>query len=624
MINSCIKGAEVGFGFSSLVEGGVILATGSVPPAGVAVGGLIAGAFIGCIAFSYFNKPIQPIFSTGVAELINEDEAQFTDVIREFSDLYDTLLNTTNNFNVDVTPGLKYDLLWILTLDYDDYYTYISSVQNYQNYIINNITNSLNPYIQNIIYSAQAYGQTLGQVNTISGQTGSIQYNTNISNVQPIVIYPMGKFGNLEYIPFPVGFGVSYQAFGKTNNLVVLFADPTQSYVAYNPNTNNYTTITFNNVVVEQVPLGLIDILPFVLAEQYASQNGMGIIEINGINAQINSGSVEIDETMEPVSVNSVGNNVAVLISLNTAENPAMYISTPNGFTGSYISFDGVIEYLKFLQNLNLTIYAQDLWDYYHNMGYTQQQLYNLLKSTVFNIYFPQCNPSSVYNQSNLLFTLLNDLYQQGVSGNISIFPIFAGGTFSFNGQTINGYVQFNTSVVLQRGQCTSVGGIVIDTNNNVYYIPPGTPICNAGANTIVFRPDIWKVGNSSTCNFVPIPYSFLNINNAPQNTVGVILDLDNTTNFTSNQSYTEQGWYVNGVLQSSNDTAIGISFTPQNNFEYIPYNQAYLVINNNGLQTTQNSVQNQVSTNVILWILALALSMILGAVVYRKTHNRT
>ncbi len=52
-INSCIQGAEAGFGFSALVEGGVILATGSVPPAGVAVGGLIVGAFIGCVGESY-------------------------------------------------------------------------------------------------------------------------------------------------------------------------------------------------------------------------------------------------------------------------------------------------------------------------------------------------------------------------------------------------------------------------------------------------------------------------------------------------------------------------------------------------------------------------------------------
>ena len=111
----------------------------------------------------------------------------------------------------------------------------------------------------------------------------------------------------------------------------------------YNPNTNNYTTVTFTNVVVEQEPLGLMDILPFVLAEQYASQNGIGVVQINGINASINGGNVEIAETMEPVSVNSVGNNVAVLINLNTVENPAMYISTPNGYTGSYINFDGVV-----------------------------------------------------------------------------------------------------------------------------------------------------------------------------------------------------------------------------------------------------------------------------------------
>ena len=625
VINSCIQGAVTGFGFSSLVEGGVILATGDLPPAGVAVGGLIAGAFIGCIAYSYFNKPIQPILSTGVAGLINEDEAQFEDVIREFADLYDALVNTTNNFNIDITPGLKYDLLWILTLDYDDYYTYISSVQNYQNYIINNITNSFNPYIRNIIYSAQAYAQTLGQVNTISGQTNSIQYSTNISNVQPIVIYPMGKFGNLEYIPFPVGFGVSYQAFGKTNTLVVLFADPTQTYVAYNPNTNTYNTITFNNTVIEQVPLGLMDILPFVLAEQYGSQNGIGVVQINGINVQINGGDAEISETMEPISVNYIGNNVAVLIDLNNVENPAMYISTPQGYNGSYLNFSGVVQYFQFLQNLNLAMYANDLWTYYHNMGYTQQQLYNLLKGTAFNIYFPQCSPSSVYQESQLIFTLIDDILQQGSNANLSIFPIFAGGTFKFNSQTITGYAQFNTSVVLQPGQCTNAGGLLVDTNNNVYYVPPGNPICNSGNNTVVFRPDIYMIQGTNGCNFVPIPYSLLNINDQPQNTEGVILDLDSTTTFTANQKYTQEGWYVNQVLQSSTDTPTDITFNPTNTFTYIPYNQAYLVINNAGLSTTENNTKNTTNSNTLLWILAIILlGGILGALIYKKTHRST
>jgi hypothetical protein len=624
VINSCIKGAEVGFGFSSLVEGGVILATGDFPPAGIAVGGLLAGAFLGCLAFSYFSKPYQPIQTSSVAELINEDEAQFTDVVREFADLYDAVINTTNNFNVDITPALKYDLLWILALDYNDYYAYIGSVQSYQNYIINNITQSFNPYIQNIIYSAQAYAQTISYITSISGQTGSVQYSTNISNVQPIVIYPLGNFGDLNYIPYPVGFGIQYQAFNTTNTLVVLFADPTQTYVAYNPNTNKYTTITFNTVVVEQVPLGLADILPFVLAEQYASNNGIGVVTIEGINAQINGGSVEIAESMEPASINLAGNNVAVLINLNQTANPAMYISTPNGYTGSYLNFGGIIQYLQFLQNLNLTLYAQDLYNYYHNMGYTQAQLYNLLKGTAFNIYFPNCNPSAVYQESQLLFTILNDLYQQGNTANINVFPIFAGGSFSVNGQTIQGYAQFNTSVVLQSGQCTSVGGILVDLNNNVYYIPPGNPICNASQNTIVFRPDIWKPINSNTCNFVPIPFDVLGINNAPQNTSGIILDLNYTTTFTVNQQYTQQGWYVNSALDSYNNTPTGIAFTPQFTFEYIPYNQAYLTINNSGLQTTQNSVKGIPNNNAILWIIAiLLLGGVLGAILYKKTHSQ-
>jgi len=622
-ISTCIQGAEAGFGFSALVEGGVIAVTGEVPPAGVAVGGLIAGAFIGCIAFSYFNKPVQPILSTGVADLINQDEAQFTDVVREFSDLYNAVVTTTNNFNIDITPGLKYDLLWILALDYNDYYTYIGSVQSYQNYIINNITKSFNPYIQNIIYSAQAYAQTFAQINSVSGQTGGVQFSTTISNVQPIVIYPMGNFNDSNFIPFPVGFGVQYQAFGKTNTLAVLFGDPTQSYVAFNPNTNNYTTIKFNTVVIEQVPLGLVDILPFVSAEQYSSQSQGVVEEISGINAQINGQSVEIAENMSTISINYAGNNVAVLINLSNVSNPAMYISIPGGYTGSYINFGGIVQYLQFLQNLNLTLYAQDLWNYYHNMGYTQQQLYNLLKGTAFNIYFPNCNPSSVYNESQLLFTVLNDLYQQGTNGNINVFPIFAGGSFTANGKTIQGYAQFNQSVVLQPSQCTSVGGLIIDTNNNVYYIPPGNPICNAGANTVVFRPDIWKVNGASTCSFVPIPYSFLGISNYPQNTVGVVFDLDTTTTFNGGQNYSEEGWYVNSVLQSSNDTSTSIQFTPQNTFTYIPYTQAYLVINNSGLNTTESSVKNVFNSYTLLWIIAIILfGGLIGALIYKKTHN--
>jgi hypothetical protein len=623
-LSTCIKGAEAGFGFSALVEGGVILATGDFPPAGVAVGGLLAGAFLGCIAFNYFNKPYQPISTSSIAELVNEDEAQFTDIVREFSDLYNAVINTTNNFNIDVVPALKYDLLWILALDYNDYYSYIGSVQSYQNYIINNITQGFNPYIQNIIYSAQAYSDTFSYITSVSGQTGSVQYSTNITDVQPIVVYPLGNFGDLNYIPFPVGFGVQYKAFGKTNTLVVLFADPTQTYVAYNPNTNKYNTITFSNVVIEQVPLGLIDILPFVLAEQYASNNGIGVVEISGINAQINGGNIEIAETMETVSVNYVGNNVAVLINLNASTTPAMYISTPNGYTGSYLNFDGVIQYLKLLQNLNLTIYAEDLYNYYHNMGYTQAQLYNLLKGTAFNINFPNCNPSSAYQESQLLFTVLNELYQQGNNAQINVFPIFAGGNFTVNGKTIQGYAQFNTSVVLQSGQCTSVGGLLIDLNNNVYYVPPGNPICNSSNNTVVFRPDIWKPVNSNSCNFVPIPYDVLGINNPPQNTTGVILDLDYTTTFTSQQSYTENGWYVNGVMQSYNNTPTGIKFTPTLTFEYIPYNQAYITINNSGLQTTQNSVKGASNNNTVLWIVAIILlGAVFGALIYKKTHNK-
>jgi len=102
-------------------------------------------------------------------------------------------------------------------------------------------------------------------------------------------------------------------------------------------------------------------------------------------------------------------------------------------------------------------------------------------------------------------------------------------------------------------------------------------------------------------------------------------LDLDSTTTFTANQKYTQEGWYVNQVLQSSTDTPTDITFNPTNTFTYIPYNQAYLVINNAGLSTTENNTKNTTNSNTLLWILAIILlGGILGALIYKKTHRST
>lgn len=620
ILTNCIHGAETGFGISALVEAGVITATGSVPPTAVAVGGLLAGAFIGCVAFNYFSKPAQPVLSSSAYIILTDDTAQFDDILREYADMYNVMINTTNNFNVDLTPALKYDLMWILALNYNNYYNFISSVQNYQQYIVNKLIQGLQPYNQNIIYSAQAYAQTIAQIQTINVQGFSGQVN----NVNPIILYPLGNFGNLSYIPFSVGFGVQYQINGKQFTLAVLFDDPSQPYVACNPNTNQCNTVTFNNIIVENVPIGLSDVIPYVWYE-YNSYWTYGVVNDinNGLNVTINGSSVSLGFTLDVENNTSnpftMGNNVAILVNLSSTTTPNMILSMPGAYNGTYLSFAGAIKFLQYINNLNLVTYANDLWNYYHNMGYTQQQLIQLLEGTAFNIYFPQCNPSMAYQESQLIFNILQDLYSQGQSGQINIFPIFAGGTFTVNGQTITGYAQFNQSVVLQPGQSTNVGGILIDLNNNVYYIPPGTPITNAGQNTIVFRPDVWLVNGQSTCNFVPIPYNFLNINNYPENTVGVILDLDQTTQFSGNQQYTEEGWYVNSVLESSNNTPGSISFTPQNGFIYIPYNSAYITISNS-LPQVQSAITPVSSHTLLILIIALLLiGAVAGVVISKK-----
>ncbi len=201
---NCLQGAEAGFGISAMVEGGVILATGATPPAWVAVGGLMAGAFIGCVICNYFcGKPVQPVVSDEYATIINEDEAQFNDVVRLLYDLNNAIASAVNNLSF-AESGMKYDLLEILYLNYNDYYAYMQSVQNYQQYVIGQFNKSLQPFIQNFILSAQAYGVTLqniaqlGEMNVISS---GVNIGVSIQSVNPLVVFFNGT-------PIPAGFGV--------------------------------------------------------------------------------------------------------------------------------------------------------------------------------------------------------------------------------------------------------------------------------------------------------------------------------------------------------------------------------------------------------------------------------
>jgi hypothetical protein len=80
---NCLAGAITGFTTAGLVEAGVILAAGVTPPGWIVVGGLIVGTAIGCVVCNYFCSNLaQPVVSDELSTIIQEDEAQFQDVVR--------------------------------------------------------------------------------------------------------------------------------------------------------------------------------------------------------------------------------------------------------------------------------------------------------------------------------------------------------------------------------------------------------------------------------------------------------------------------------------------------------------------------------------------------------------
>lgn len=633
---NCLQGAEAGFGISAMVEAGVILATGATPPGWIAVGGLMAGAFIGCVICNYWcSKPVQPVVSSEYATIINQDEAQFNDVVRLLYDLNDALANAINNLSF-VDQGLKYDLLEILYLDYNDYYAYIQSVQNYQEYVIGQLNKSLNPFIQNFVYSAQAYGITLGNIAqlgqmTINAKGTGFTVNATIKSVSPLVLY-------FQNTPIPAGFGVQLIVNGSSNNgsttatlnVVYLLADPSQQYqaVVYDQNGNvvNQFNISFGNVIIEQVPLGLSVVLPYLLYEEFIQLGGNTVQNItNGLTVNVGGGQVTMAEDASVQGINNIGNNIAIVFNLTANPNTDMIFTSPQ-YVNNYISIQAVSQYYEFLQNLDLTQYANYLWSYYHNSGVTQQQLYQIISGTVFNINIPNCNPSVASQEASIVFTILNDLALQNQTTQLSVYPVFAFGNFNVEGLgQVSGYAQFNQPTILQPNQCTNTGGFIVSQNNQLYVIPPGQTICNSGNFTVVFKPDLYIVGNN--CYFVPVPNNIAGVRNPPQNSTGIILDLYEEQIFNQGQQYSQQGWYVNSTLDSG-DPIDEISFNPSQTFAYVPSSLAYLVLNNQGLQNTEQNVQpsgsssNPLANPILILIIAILGGVVLGLLVRYMKHR--
>jgi len=346
---------------------------------------------------------------------------------------------------------------------------------------------------------------------------------------------------------------------------------------------------------------------------------------INGLNIKLNNdGEVSMGETATFESYN-LGNNIAVVFNLSSNPNESMMFASPSSVS-SYLSIQAISQYYEFLQNLDLTGYADYLWQYYHTNGVTQQELYDVINGIVFNINIPNCNPSIATQEAGTLFTILNDIVLQNQSTQLSIYPVFAYGNFNVEGVgQVSGYAQFNQPVVLTPNQCTNVGGFIITQNNQLYVVPPGQTVCNNSNYTVVFKPDMYLVGNN--CYFVPVPYNLAQVQNPPQNTVGIILDLDEEVIFNQGQQYSEQGWYVNSGLDSG-DNIDEISFTPQQTFAYVPSQLSYLILNNQGLLTTESETKpvnpSSSGVNPILLLLAALIGGIALGLLVRYAKQRT
>jgi hypothetical protein len=409
----------------------------------------------------------------------------------------------------------------------------------------------------------------------------------------------------------------------RTMNVVYLMGDPSEQYqaVVYDQNGNvvNQFTVSFNNVIVEQVALGLATVLPYLFYGEFTT----GVTSINQLDVEISSsGEVTLGENAQITnSFNPFDGNIAILLNLVQSPNyDLIFTSAPN--VNNYLSIQAIAQYYQFLDNLDLTSYANYLWDYYHSNGVTQQQLYQIISGAVFNINIPNCNPSSAANEASILFTILNDLALQNQSTQINVFPVFTYGSFNIEGVgQISGYAQ---PTVLTPNQCTKVGGFIVSQNNQLYVVPPGQVICNASNFTVVFRPDLYIVGNS--CYFVPVPNNVAGVQNPPQNTVGVVLDLDEEVIFNQGEQYSQQGWYVNSALDSG-DPIAEVTFTPNQTFAYVPSQLAYLVLSNQGLQTTeqQTTPVSPPSSGINpIWVLVFAVvgGIILGLLVRYAKHR--
>jgi len=612
LFQNCLQNVFQNFLIPSLVDNGIIKSVSAQPPQWLAIGGLTSSSFVSCLVCSYWcDSPLSPSLSYSYTDIVNQDQQNFSTVAMRLTSLSNALSNSLNNLSF-INEGLNYDLLQLLYLNYSNYYAYLQSVENYYQYVVSMFEKVLQPYIQNFILSAQSLVATLKNIQskgtiTVANPFNNFTVTANIINVEPVVVY----FPNT---PIPAGFGVYIQLSGKNMNysgigsaslyLVFLFSNPNLQYTAitYSPNNTpvSQSTITINNVVIEQQPFGITTVLPYLVLELFSTLGGQPIQgNLSGVNVYLNTvnNSVYLDQSAVVEGLSSIVGNVAIVISNSQNLQADLVFTNPNNVV-NFVSLYGLAQYYEVLTNVNLSNFANYLWDYEHQNGVTQQQLYQLLNGINYNMNIPTCNPSLSISLASTLSSILAILISRNQTAQINVYPVYTYGQFEIQGGgVISGYAQFNQPIALPPGACTNVGGFIVDQNGELHLVQPGQTLCNVSNYTVVFRPDVYVSGNS--CNFVPIPYNVVSTSNQPQNSVGIVLDLNDEVMFTQGENYSQLGWFVNSQLDAYTPPS-QINFTPNQSLLYIPSNLAYLVLSSQGIQNNNQNAQPMEASPVV------------------------
>ncbi|AZI75976.1 hypothetical protein SBV1_gp27 [Sulfolobales Beppu virus 1] len=679
VIGKCINGALAGVGGALVVES---LATllGYTPPTAVAIGGLLAGAFIGCVVFTLFNNATPQLPVSEIISLIGYDESEFLDLTRLYVDIYNGLTQIYNNFNI-IAKGLQTVIAFIVASLINYPWNYVAqAITNYiDTDLIPQLLNAYDSFVQNFINGLTSYAyvlQTAFQNVTLTYQSSGGSFS--VVSVYPLLFTKTVTVGTAQ-VEVPMGFAIALRTKGQ-----VIIGQNVGGGVIYDTNPTFYMVYMFDfvddifslniyqlNLNGNKVPFTmpssysvLLVEAPFfegVLPMSFAVWQNLinfynGIVNTNGtqVDYVVVNSSYTVEEGFLPPGNVCTANgavpntpNIFVVQTLVQGAN-SLYLyfignnvnNTLPGLLGSksgncpgysqlqqYDFGDVLYNILNFYNSILDTALAYGYELYNKWYGSNPQTLLQQLSYLDISLNIPDCNPSLLFNSLNE--TVLSLLFDNTINGTLSqqttvpFVPVWSFGDITVNGQQFESvYFQFFTQnlVIPANTNVTVPGGIIYDpSTESIYIIPYGATVSTP--NNIIWRLDVWEK-NSGLCYFAPVT-DFANLDSqTPNGYFGYILNTQNTIVISPNQNLQFSGW-VSSIYYDS-DTANPQTLDIVNGnytITYIPYNLAYAVISNQGLtQTvTQSTVVSKSSSNILIIIAIIVIVLVIGIIIGKK-----